>query len=68
MNKFGERLKDLRVEYGLSRAQVAKELNVSARLVAYWEDGQRECPFDTLIAIANLFGTTTDYLLGRCDY
>ncbi len=68
MNKFSERLKDLRTENGMSRIQLAEKLNVSARLVAYWEDGQRECGFDMLISIADLFSTTVDYLIGRSDY
>ena len=68
MNKFGERLKDLRTEKGVTRLQLAENLQVSVRLIAYWENGQRECPFDMLIKIANLFDTSTDYLLGRTDY
>ncbi|MDE6000851.1 MAG: helix-turn-helix domain-containing protein [Clostridia bacterium] len=68
MNKFSERLKDLRTEKALSRNQLAEKLNVSARLVAYWENGQRECSFDMLITIADLFATTIDYLIGRTDY
>lgn len=68
MNKFGENLKDLRAESNISRAELAKKLNVSVRLVAYWESGQRECNFDTLIAIADIFSTSIDYLLGRADY
>lgn len=68
MNKFGENLKDLRTEYNISRAELAKKLNVSVRLVAYWENGQRECNFDTLISIADIFSTSIDYLLGRTDY
>ena len=67
MNKFSERLKDLRAENGLTRAQLAEKLNVSPRLVAYWENGQRECSFDMLIAIADLFASSADYLLGRTD-
>ena len=68
MNKFSERLKDLRAENGLTRAQLAEKLNVSPRLVAYWENGQRECSFDMLIAIADLFASSADYLLGRTDF
>ncbi|MDE6504790.1 MAG: helix-turn-helix domain-containing protein [Clostridia bacterium] len=68
MNKFGERLRELRTDNCYSRAQLAKNLNVSARLIAYWENGQRECSFDTLISIAELFGTSTDFLLGKSDY
>lgn len=68
MNKFSERLKDLRAENGLTRTQLAEKLNVSPRLVAYWESGQRECSFDMLIAIADLFASSTDYLLGRTEF
>ncbi len=67
-NKFCEQLKTLRVENNLSRAQLAEKLNVSVRLVSYWENGERECDFDMLIKIANLFTVSIDYLLGRVDY
>ena len=67
-NKFAEQLYSLRLENGLSRAQLAQKLNVSTRLVSYWENGQRECDFDMLIKIADLFTSSVDYLLGRRDY
>lgn len=67
-NYFGEQLTSLRIETGLSRAELAKKLNVSVRLVSYWENGQRECSFDMLISIADLFSVSIDYLLGRKDY
>ena len=50
MNRFSERLRDLRNEKGISRAELADRLNVSVRLIAYWENGQRECGFDMLIS------------------
>ena len=68
MNKFNERIKDLRTESGLSRAELAEKLNVSVRLIAYWEGGQRECEFDTLLKIAEIFAVSVDFLLGRTDY
>ena len=67
-NKFGERLKELREEEGLSRLGLAKRLNVSVRLISYWENGKRECSFDTLIQLADLLNTSIDYLLGRKEY
>ena len=67
-NKFAEQLYSLRLENGLSRAQLAQKLNVSTRLISYWENGQRECDFDMLIKIADLFTSSVDYLLGRRDY
>ncbi len=65
MNDFSLRLAELRKEAGLTRRQVAEKLNVTPRLVSYWETGGRECSFDTLIAIADLLNTSVDYLLGR---
>ncbi|MCM1236082.1 MAG: helix-turn-helix domain-containing protein [Ruminococcus flavefaciens] len=68
MNTFGERLLTLRSEKNLSRLQLATALNVSVRLIGYWENNQRECDFKTLIKIADYFSVSTDYLLGRTDY
>ena len=67
-HKFSERLSELRIESNLSRSQLAERLNVSVRLISYWENGERECSFDMLIKIANLFSVSIDYLLGRKDY
>lgn len=67
-NKFSEQLSALRMESNLTRAQLAQQLNISVRLVSYWENGQRECDFDMLIKIADLFSVSIDYLLGRKEY
>lgn len=67
-NQFAEQLNGLRIESNLSRAQLAEKLNVSVRLISYWENGQRECDFDMLIKIADLFSVSIDYLLGRKEY
>lgn len=67
-NKFGEQLSALRIENNLSRVQLAEQLNVSVRLISYWENGQRECDFNMLIKIADLFSVSIDYLLGRKEY
>jgi transcriptional regulator with XRE-family HTH domain len=67
-HKFFEQLYALRLENNLSRQQLAEQLNVSVRLISYWENGQRECDFDMLIKIADLFSVSVDYLLGRNDY
>ena len=68
VNKFSEQLNGLRIENNLSRIQLAEKLNVSVRLISYWEKGQRECDFDMLIKIADLFSVSVDYLLGRTEY
>lgn len=68
MKIFAERLKELRLEKNISRSKLAEELFVSERLVYYWENGKRECSFEMLIKIADFFGVTIDYILGRSDY
>lgn len=68
VNKFSEQLNGLRIENNLSRIQLAGKLNVSVRLISYWEKGQRECDFDMLIKIADLFSVSVDFLLGRKEY
>jgi len=65
---FHKRLYTLRIESSLTRAQLAEKLNVSVRLISYWENGERECSFDMLMTIADIFGVSTDYLLGKTDY
>lgn len=49
----------------MSRATLADTLGVSVRMVSYWENGERECTFEMLCAIADYFDCSTDYLLGR---
>lgn len=68
VNKFSERLSELRIENNISRAKLAEMLNVSVRLISYWENGERECSFNTLIKISNIFSVSIDYLLGKTDF
>lgn len=67
-NKFGEQLKACRTEEGKSRAELALMLNVSVRLISYWENGERECDFDTLLRLSEIFNVSVDFLLGKKDY
>ena len=67
-NKFYKRLNELRLENGVSRSELAKILNVSVRLVSYWENGKRECDFNMLIKISDFFSVSIDYLLGKSEY
>ena len=67
MIKFPERLKELRLEQNMSRQALADLLFVNVRTISYWELGQRECNFEQLMKLANVFNITTDYLLGIED-
>lgn len=60
-------MKELRTDNGYTPQTLAEKLGVTVRLVYYWESGKRECGFDMLIKIADLFNTSIDYLVGRID-
>ena len=64
---FKDRLKELRLEKSLKQEDLAKVLGVSRGALAKWENGSRETNFAMLVKIAEFFGVTTDYLLGRTD-
>lgn len=66
-NKFASRLKELREAKGISRKELAEKMFVSTRLISYWENGKRECDFDTLIALSRFFNESIDYILGNTD-
>ena len=67
MIKFPERLRELRIETNMSRKDLADLLYVNLRTISYWELGQRECNLEQLANIAQIFGVSTDYLLGLED-
>ena len=68
MVKFAERLRESRLAKGMSRTQLAEQLQVSLRCIAYWEEGKRECDFATLIQLSKTLDCTIDYLLGAAEY
>ena len=61
---FSERFKELRNVYGMSIDDVAKRLKISRQSVVYYSMGDRLPRIPILIAIAKLFNTSMDYLLG----
>jgi transcriptional regulator with XRE-family HTH domain len=62
---FTTRLKELRLQKDLSQNQLAKELKTYSANVSDWERGIKKPTMDSIIAIADYFDITTDYLLGR---
>lgn len=61
------RLKELREARGLSQVRLAIDLNINQNYVSRYESGAREADYKTLIAIADYFDVSLDYLLGRTD-
>lgn len=68
MKIFGERLLELRKEKGVSQAKLANDLGVSYSVVCYWETNRSEPTAPNLVKIADYFGVSVDFLLGRVDY
>lgn len=64
MTDFGELLKSLRVNAGLTQKQLADKLGVSKNAVSYYEKSLRYPSSDILIRIARVFRVSADYLLG----
>jgi len=58
-------LSELRKERGLSQKEAASKLNISQALLSHYEKGIRECGQSFLIKVADFYGVTCDYLLGR---
>ena len=63
-----ERLKDLRVEHGLTLEQLAEQTNLSkSALGSYEADDFKDISHSVLIKLAKSYGVTTDYLLGLSE-
>ena len=61
-----ERLKDLRVERGLTLEQLAEETHLSkSALGSYEGDNLKDISHHALIQLAKVYEVTVDYLLGR---
>ena len=66
-NKFKDNLKSLRLEKGLGQVSLANLIRVSKGTISLWENGIREPSMSSLIALADFFNCTIDYLVGRED-
>ena len=66
-NFFGEKLKELRIEQGLSQRKLGEILGVCNQTVSFWETGSREPDLDAIVKIADFFDVSVDFLLGRID-
>ncbi len=64
MEKFVERLKELRLERGLSKEQVSKDTGLSRSAISLWEAGKRVPNAEAVVVLAKYFEVTTDFLLG----
>lgn len=61
------RIRDLREDADLTQRAVGEAINVPQRTYAYYESGQRMIPPRVLIALADFYHVSIDYLLERTD-
>jgi len=67
MKTTGQRIKRLRERKGWTQLELAAQLNINNSVLSRIESGHRPVDDELLVRLADLFGTTTDYLLGRAE-
>ena len=67
MSKFSSRLKEIRAASGKKQKEAAEYLGIKLRSYQAYEGGEREPDIDGLIALADFFEVSLDYLMGRSD-
>lgn len=64
---FAERLEAMRVQKGLTTVQLSREIGVSKQAISQFEKAANYPHVNTLTALADFFGVSIDYLVGRTD-
>ncbi len=64
---MGFRLKELRKERNISQLKLALDLNMNQNTISRYETMEREADYETLVRLADYFGVSLDYLLGRTE-
>lgn len=59
------RLKEARKSAGLTQKEVAAVIGVNQNTYSYWENGKTKIDSESLAKLSELFGVTTDFLLGK---
>lgn len=67
MFDFGQHLKSLRLSHKITQKQLAIAIGASERGIQNYELNERKPTFDALIALADYFDVSIDYLVGRSD-
>lgn len=62
-----KRLRELREKAGISQLKLAMDLSLNQNSISRYETGEHEADYKTLIALADYFDVSVDYLLERTD-
>lgn len=60
-----ERIRNLRIDHNYTQRQIAEYLNIKQNTYSQYEIGVLNYPIDVLMKLADLYGVSIDYLLGR---
>ncbi len=61
------RLKKLRTQRKISQLKLAMDIGINQNSISRYENGERQADYNTLIAFADYFNVSIDYLLERTD-
>lgn len=62
-----ERIRNLREDRDLTQQELADFLNCTQACYSHYESGKRDIPTEVLSRLADFYGVSTDYLLGRTN-
>ena len=65
--KVAQRIKELRLERGLTQIQLAKLVGCSQPMIVMWEKEECEPTASAIVKLSDALNCTTDYLLGKTD-
>lgn len=65
MIQMGARIRQLRSGRNMTQAMLAQRLGVTKSVVSAYENGMRYPSYDVLLNLADIYGVSTDYLLGH---
>lgn len=64
---YFQRLRDLREDKDLKQVQVAEILGIQQTVYSRYERGYQTIPVEHLLVLADFYGVSTDYILGRTN-
>ena len=67
MTEFSEHLKQIRKARGFTQKDVAAAIEITERNYQCYESGSKKSGFDSLIALADFYDVSLDYLVGHSD-
>lgn len=64
---YFQRLRDLREDHDMTQTQIAQILGIQQTVYSRYERGYQTIPIEYLLKLADHYGVTTDYMLGRTN-